>query len=328
MISNSAGVPAGPEFAKGDIAFNVSPDSGENVGWICTQGGVATTTPLWVSGTNYTTPPAPTVKNSVGQYYRLIEEPGARSIDEPSHTDTTGATAEADGFRWTYLCEPSATPDWVSGTTYAAGAIIKGGEPSPTGIAFRCHIAGPGQSTIEPTNGWQSGKDYGLAGSRFFTYGDGYVWEHLISIYEEPWEHGKQYLLVPFATTSDKSLAMTSSGRGYRCTTIAAAAIPSVDEPTHSNVVAAGVDGYVWTYLYEAGGGIITEPQPWVSGTNYALNDIRRNDGKVYQVTTDGPGTSTVPPTHSNEVTYGDGHRWHYLGTTTYVWKTFGLVDA
>jgi hypothetical protein len=68
----------------------------------------------------------------------------------------------------------------------------------------------------------------------------------------------------------------------------------------------------------------------WVTGTNYGAGTyVVNSGGKYYKLTTDGPGNSTVQPTHgSGEVIGGDGYGWTWLSNVPAVWKTFGAIAA
>jgi hypothetical protein len=72
----------------------------------------------------------------------------------------------------------------------------------------------------------------------------------------------------------------------------------------------------------------------WVSGSNYSIDSyhgtyIKTAAGRYYKLTTDGPGNSTIEPTHtSGEVIGADGYGWTWFANVDAVFKGFGLIQA
>lgn len=72
----------------------------------------------------------------------------------------------------------------------------------------------------------------------------------------------------------------------------------------------------------------------WVSGSDYSIDSyhgtyIKTAAGRYYKLTTDGPGNSTIEPTHtSGEVIGADGYGWTWFANVDAVFKGFGLIEA
>jgi hypothetical protein len=96
------------------------------------------------------------------------------------------------------------------------------------------------------------------------------------------------------------------------------------------NPSAGGKIGWVCT----SGG---AKADAWVTATTYAVSNLPSdsshvtNASKVYRVTTAGPGTSTVAPTHGSgsNAPGVDGYVWLYLNASSVpVFKEWGAIDA
>jgi hypothetical protein len=234
FISFEAATPfVGPEYAKGDIVFNSNPVSAGNVGWICTQGGVVSTTPAWVTSTNYALNQH--VQNG-GNFYRCTYDPGVTaSVVEPVHL--SGTVTVADGSQWEFLTKPATASHWVTGTSYAVGDIVKN-------IGGDCHrvlIAGSGASTFEPVHVYVH---------KTRTYSDGYKWEYLCSDYTSPlWVFGKIYAIYPGSTVEASTVVLNSSGNGYRIVALNLTTRLSTDPPVHTSGEVLAADWHRWLYI-------------------------------------------------------------------------------
>lgn len=319
MISAQPTAPiVGPVYAQGDIVFNSAPTAGENVGWICVQGGAVATTPLWASGSDYAF--LGHVRTAAGRYYRLMFDPQSlSSVIEPTHGFTFTVTG-ADGYEWLYAFRINGTvipANWVTGTTYAVGTVVR--NPT-TNTVYRCTGAGGGTSTVQPAHEPSA------------MLSDAYKWDYLCDPTSVPyWVDNTAYKVGDIIkNTGNQINRLQEVGPGGI----------SWDEPrglfVQSHVLPQGsfthADGFKWEYLVGP-----PDSLPWQFGYRYVAggnewdNRVINSAGKAYECTEHRITSllSTVEPVHtSGDATGIDGHTWRYITNQNPIWETWGFVGT
>jgi hypothetical protein len=263
-----------------------------------------------VSGTEY--PTGALVIGRFDRVFRCIISSGP-STGEPFHLMVHGDyTPYSDGYQWDHVMTISELLPWQYGYAYLLGVA----GPNDNSVYIRAgngkvyvpSVVGSGikLSKVEPTH------------TNVYAAPDGYTWTFVDNggSTDDLWVSGTNYALNAVVTAPD-TFSM------YKCTVDPGGAILSTFPPTVTNRTHNATDGYSWLPMHEGG----TTETLWVSGTNYALDAVVRNGtNSVFRCVKD-PGaaiTSTVEPS-LDEI---DWHLWKYLGNTSPIWKSWGLVDA
>jgi len=300
----------------------------------------------WVNGNDYFI--NQNVRTFAGRSYRCdvdpseaITMPGDDLLPVPARNEpihTAGLVIGADGYGWTFLSNSGGTP-WVEDTDYVLNAVVI----NSVGLSYRLTTdpvppPDPRLSRFEPEH---------LSGT--VDNGDGYAWLFLSpgATVVMPWAEGVDYI--------NGGHVIASNGRHYQVTLDppkVSEAVPALStvEPTHTNIhyilaaiadkpnalstvepvhlsgAVTGADGYQWTYQ------ATSTALDWVTGTNYAINDLRKaSNGHDYKVTIDPVMLSTTKPTHtSGKVTGADGYAWTVWinPNTTVLWTSGASYTA